>query len=84
MHISILFQILSYYGLLQDLEYSSLCHTVGLCYLSILYIAIYLSLLKYTILGSYSIDLDLIISERNQTWVFFKKYLKVIPVFSQG
>ena len=30
-HISILFQILFPYRLLQNIEYSSLCYTVGLC-----------------------------------------------------
>ena len=43
----ILFQILLLYRLLQDIEYSSLCYTVGPCYLLILYIAVldYLCLL---------------------------------------
>ena len=31
--IYILFQILSHYRLLQDIEYSSLCYTVGPCWL---------------------------------------------------
>ena len=39
-YISILFQILFHYRLLQDIEYSSLCHTVGPCWLSILYIVV--------------------------------------------
>ena len=34
----ILFQILFHHRLLQDIEYSSLSHTVGPCFLSILYI----------------------------------------------
>ena len=34
------FQILFHYKLLQDTEYGSLCYTVGLCWLSILYIAV--------------------------------------------
>ena len=34
-HIYILFQIHFHYRLLQDIEYSSLCYTVGPCYLSI-------------------------------------------------
>ena len=33
----ILFKILFHYRLLQDIEYSSLCYTVGPCWLSILY-----------------------------------------------
>ena len=37
--IYILFHILFHYGLSQDIEYSSLCYTVGPCCLSILYIA---------------------------------------------
>ena len=37
-YIFILFQILFHYRLLQDIEYSSLCYTVGPCWLSILYI----------------------------------------------
>ena len=36
-YIYILFQILFHYGLLQDIEYSSLNYTVGLCCLPILY-----------------------------------------------
>ena len=36
-HIYILFHILFYYGLSQDIEYSSLCYTGGPCCLSILY-----------------------------------------------
>ena len=39
-HISILFQILYPYRLLQDTDYSSLCYTVGPCCLSILYIVV--------------------------------------------
>ena len=35
-HIYILFHILFHYGLSQDIEYSSLHYTVGLCCLSIL------------------------------------------------
>ena len=38
-HIYFLFQILFHYGLLQDIEYTSLCYTVGPC-LSILYIVV--------------------------------------------
>ena len=34
------FQILFHYTLLQDIEYSSLCNTVGPCCLSILYIVV--------------------------------------------
>ena len=34
-YIYILFQILFLYRLLQDIEYCSLCYTVGLCWLSI-------------------------------------------------
>ena len=33
----ILFKIIFHYRLLQDIEYSSLCSTVGPCWLSILY-----------------------------------------------
>ena len=36
--IYILFPILFHYGLLHDIDYSSLCYTVGTCCLSILYI----------------------------------------------
>ena len=36
-HICIIFQILSPYSLLQNIEYSSLCYTVGPCWLSILF-----------------------------------------------
>ena len=41
-HIYILFQILFDYGLLQDIEYSSLCCTVGPYSLSILYIIVWI------------------------------------------
>ena len=36
------FQILFHYRLLQDIEYSFLCYTVDLCWLSILYIVVYI------------------------------------------
>ena len=39
-YISILFHILFHYNLLQDIEYSSLCYTVGPRCLSILYIVV--------------------------------------------
>ena len=39
-HVSILFQILFLFRLLQNIEQSSLCSTVGLCWLSILNIAV--------------------------------------------
>ena len=39
-HVSILFQILFPFGLLQSIEQSSLGHTVGPCWLSILNIAV--------------------------------------------
>ena len=39
-YIYILFQILFHYGLLQDIQYSSLCYTVGPCCLTILYIMV--------------------------------------------
>ena len=39
-YIYILFHILFHYGLSQDIEYSSLCYTVGPCCLSILYIIV--------------------------------------------
>ena len=39
-YIHILFHILFHYGLSQDIEYSSLCYTVGPCCLSILYIIV--------------------------------------------
>ena len=45
-HIYILFQILFHYKLLQDIEYSSLCYTVGSCCLSILFYFIYLFFIK--------------------------------------
>ena len=37
-----IFQILFHYSLLQDVEYSSLCYTVGPCCLPILYIVVFL------------------------------------------
>ena len=40
--IFILFQILFHYSLLQGIEYSSLCYTVGPCWLSILYRVVYI------------------------------------------
>ena len=39
-YIYILFYILFHYGLLQDIEYGSLCYIVGLCCLSILYVIV--------------------------------------------
>ena len=39
-YIYILFETLSHYRLLQDIEYSSLCYKVGHCWLSILYIVV--------------------------------------------
>ena len=39
-YICILFQILFPYRLLQNIEYSLLCYTVGPCWLSILYIVV--------------------------------------------
>ena len=39
-YIYILFQILFHYRLLRDIEYSSLCHTVNPCCLSIFYIMV--------------------------------------------
>ena len=43
MYIYILFQILFYYGLLQDVDYSSLCRSAGTCCLSIfIYSTVYL------------------------------------------
>ena len=41
------FQMLFHYRLLQDIEYSSLCYTVGLCCLSIFYIVVIIKLLIY-------------------------------------
>jgi len=45
-YIYILFHILFHYGLSQDLEYRSLCYTVGTC-LSILYITVVILALTY-------------------------------------
>ena len=45
--ISILYHILFYYGLLQNIEYSSLCCAVGLvAYLSYIYSSVYLLILN--------------------------------------
>ena len=41
-YIYILFQILFSYRLLQNIEYSSLCYTVGPCWLSVLHIVVYM------------------------------------------
>ena len=38
------FLIISDHGLLQDIEYSSLCYTIGPCCLSILYVVVFISL----------------------------------------
>ena len=40
LNINLLFQILFHYGLLQDIDYTSLCYIVGACCLSILYIVV--------------------------------------------
>ena len=42
-YICILFHIFLHYGLVQDIEYSSPCYTVGLCCLSILSLSIYIN-----------------------------------------
>ena len=47
--IYILFQILFHYRLLQDIKYSPLCYTVGLYCLSILFIAVWVSVIKLLI-----------------------------------
>ena len=39
-YIYIILQILFHYQLLQDIEYNSLCYTVSLCCLSILYVVV--------------------------------------------
>ena len=39
-YIYIRLHVLFYYGLPQDIEYSSLCYIVGPCYLSVLYIVV--------------------------------------------
>ena len=41
-HVPILFQILFPFRLLQNIEQSSLCHTVGPCWLSILNIVVWI------------------------------------------
>ena len=41
-HVSILFQILFHYRILQDTECSSLCYTVGPCLPVFLYSSVYL------------------------------------------
>ena len=41
-HIYIISQILFYYSLLQDIQYSYLRYTVGLCCLSLIYSSLYL------------------------------------------
>ena len=46
-HVYILSQILFYYTLLQDIQYSYLCYTVGLFCLSLIYSSFYL-LIPYT------------------------------------
>ena len=40
--ISVFFQIVFPYSLLQNIEYGSLCYTVGPCYLYVLYIVVYI------------------------------------------
>ena len=45
--IDILFHILFHFGLSQDIEYSSLCYTVGPCCLSILYVIVCITFLLY-------------------------------------
>ena len=42
-HIRILFHILFHYGLLSDIEYSSLCYTVGPCCLSVFIVYLFYS-----------------------------------------
>ena len=42
MYIYVPFQILSPFRLLQDIEYTFLCYTIGPCWLAILYIVVYI------------------------------------------
>jgi len=46
-YVYILFHILFHYGLLQDIEYASLCHTVIPCCLCILYNGLHLLVLNF-------------------------------------
>ena len=43
-HTHIVFQILFSYSLLQNIEYSSLCYTVGSCWLSLIYRSVRMSI----------------------------------------
>ena len=50
-HVSILFQILFKFKLLQSLEQSSLCYTVGPCWLSVLNAAVYTCIFQCILKG---------------------------------
>ena len=52
MYIHIHFQILFHYGLSQDIEYSSLCYTVGPCCLSLLYKVVCICQMSFSISSS--------------------------------
>ena len=56
MYLYILYHILFHYGLLQDIEKSSLCYTVGPCYLSIVCVCVCVCVCVYS-------DLHLLIPE---------------------
>ena len=51
-HVSILFQILFPFRLLHNIEQSSLCYTVGPCWLSILFIYLLLLFFIFGCVGS--------------------------------
>ena len=58
-HTHIVFQILFSYSLLQNIEYSSLCYTVGSCWLSLIYRSVCksipsLNLHVFLVLNNYS------------------------------
>ena len=60
MYLYILYHILFHYGLLQDIEKSSLCYTVGPCYLSIVCVCVCVCIYIYIYIYS---DLHLLIPE---------------------
>ena len=49
LYLNTLFYILFHYGLLQDIEYSSLCYTVGPCCLSILHVIVCILFLLFSL-----------------------------------
>ena len=70
-HICIVFQILFPCSLLQGIEYSSLCYTVGPCWLSVLYFSrVQIFVTPYTVAHQVSLSMGFFRQEKLE-WVVF-------------